>query len=82
MLLLEKQWNDSGFRYQTPTEYCTNKRQTPVDSNGVSVYWAISYLICSLTNINKKKCYTTELNPRHNWDTHSNPLDHQAIEKK
>ena len=81
MLLLKKQQNDR-FRYQTPIEYCMNKRWTPVDSDGVSVYWAISYLICSLTNINKKKCYMTELNPRHNWDTHSNPLDHQAVEKK
>jgi len=53
-LLLEKQWNDSGFRHQTLTEYCTNKRQTLMESDGVSLYWAISYLICIITNIKKK----------------------------
>ena len=35
-------------------EYCMNKRQTPIDSDGISLNWAISYLICILTNIKKK----------------------------
>jgi len=50
-----------------------------MESDGVSMYWAISYLICIITNIKKKKCYAQELNPRHYSNTCSSPLDHQAV---
>jgi len=53
-----------------------------MESDGVSLYWAISYLICIITNIKEKKCYGRELNPRCNFDTRSSPLDHRAVEKK
>ena len=50
-----------------------------MESDGVSMYWAISYLICIITNIKKKKCYAQELNPRHYSNTCSSPLDHPAV---
>ena len=50
-------------------EYCTNKRQTPMESDGVSLYWAISYLICIITNIKKKsdmqENWTLDIIPTH-----------------